>query len=307
LFNSPRRREFLAGEDHDEEGTDMAPSIERIVDAHIHLWDPARADWYPYLAGQQELDIGDTSGMVRRFDQDTYFSECAGWNVEKFVHVSAAGGFIADETREREEMAQATGHPDAIVGGIIPEHSVADTVTLLEDQMQSSRFRGVRVMGLVEGGVPEPDVLRALQERDLVLDLMARAPELEYAASALAEWGDLTVVVEHTGWPHTIDDYAPWKTGISALAALGDNVHCKLSGLAMPLASMEAAVFKPWIDYALEAFGVDRCFFASNFPVDSTHGTFDDLYSTYDTLTSALDADARDKLFASNAERVYRC
>ena len=22
----------------------------RVVDAHVHLWDPARTDWYPYLA-----------------------------------------------------------------------------------------------------------------------------------------------------------------------------------------------------------------------------------------------------------------
>jgi len=287
----------------------MAPPIVRIVDAHIHLWDPARADWYPYLAGQQELDIGDISGMCRRFDQETYFAESAKWNVEKFVHVSAAGGFIADETREREEMAQATGHPDAIVGGIIPEMPVADTIALLDDQMQSPHFRGVRAMGLVEGGVPEPAVLRALQERNLVLDLMARAPELAYAASVLAGWDELTIVVEHTGWPHTnsSDEYQQWRVGIAALAALGDNVHCKLSGLAMPLASMAVDEFRPWIEFALEVFGVDRCLFASNFPVDSTHGTFDDLYSTYDTLTSDLDAAAREKLFASNAERVYRC
>jgi L-fuconolactonase len=287
----------------------MAAPIERIVDAHIHLWDPARADWYPYLVGERELDIGDISGMCRLFDQATYFSESRKWNVEKFVHVSAAGGFIADETRERENMAQATGHPDAIIGGIIPEHPVADTITLLDDQMQSPHFRGVRAMGLVEGGVPEPDVLRALQERNLVLDLMARAPELEFAASALADWGNLTVVIEHTGWPHTnsSEEYAAWKVGLSALAALGDNVHCKLSGLAMPLASMAVDAFRPWIEHALEVFGVDRCLFASNFPVDSTHGTFDDLYSTYDALTSDLDAASREKLFASNAERVYRC
>ncbi len=22
----------------------------RVVDAHVHLWDPARTDWYPYLS-----------------------------------------------------------------------------------------------------------------------------------------------------------------------------------------------------------------------------------------------------------------
>ena len=28
----------------------MTPKPVRVVDAHVHLWDPARADWYPYLA-----------------------------------------------------------------------------------------------------------------------------------------------------------------------------------------------------------------------------------------------------------------
>ena len=40
----------------------------RIVDAHVHLWDPARTDWYPYLSGRQEIGHGDTTGMSRRFD-----------------------------------------------------------------------------------------------------------------------------------------------------------------------------------------------------------------------------------------------
>ena len=81
---------------------------------------------------------------------------------------------------------------------------------------------------------------------------------------------------------------------------------CKLSGLAMPLGSMGADAFGPWIEHAIEAFGVDRCMFASNFPVDGMHGTFDELYSTFAALTAGLDDDARDKLFAANAERVYR-
>jgi predicted TIM-barrel fold metal-dependent hydrolase len=46
---------------------------------------------------------------------------------------------------------------------------------------------------------------------------------------------------------------------------------------------------------------------ASNFPVDGIAGTFDDVYSAYATVTSGLDPAERDRLFAANAERVYRC
>jgi predicted TIM-barrel fold metal-dependent hydrolase len=205
-------------------------------------------------------------------------------------------------------MGAETGLPTAIVGGIRPEETVAETIALLDDQMACSRFRGVRTMGFDPGGVPRPEVLDALQERGLVFDVMAHPPELAPAAATLARWPDLTVVIEHTGWPrdNSPAEHALWKAGVTALAGL-PNVHCKLSGLAMPMASMDVEVFRPWITGALEAFGVDRCFFASNFPVDSTHGTFDDLYTTFSTLTADLDAGSRDKLFATNAERVYRC
>jgi predicted TIM-barrel fold metal-dependent hydrolase len=35
-------------------------------------------------------------------------------------------------------------------------------------------------------------------------------------------------------------------------------------------------------------------------------GTFDDLYETFSTLTEGLDDQSRDRLFAANAESVYR-
>lgn len=48
---------------------------DRIVDAHVHLWDPARTDWYPYLSGGMKLDLGNVTGMARRFDVATYLAE----------------------------------------------------------------------------------------------------------------------------------------------------------------------------------------------------------------------------------------
>ena len=289
----------------------MATEVTRVVDAHVHLWDPARTDWYPFLSGGQELNMGDISGMVRKFDATTYFAESAKWHVEKFVHVAAAyPPFTVAETLEHDELAQTTGNPAAIVGSIEPAGSTAETIESLDDQVGASpdRFRGVRAPAY-DAGVPEPDVLRALQERNLVLDVMTHPDQLQVAAAAIADFGDLTIVVEHTGWPTTNSDeeYQLWQTGMGAFATLGTNVYCKLSGLAMPLGSMSVDAFRPWIEYCLEVFGTDRCMFASNFPVDGMHGTFDDLYGTYAELTAALAADDREKLFATTAERAYRC
>jgi L-fuconolactonase len=282
----------------------------RIVDAHLHLWDPARADWYPYLSGGLELrDMGDTTGMNRRFDLDTYRAEAAGWNVVKFVNVAAATGTHSiEETLELDRRGDADGHPDAIIGGLTPADTVADAVALLDRQMAASRFRGARPMGVPLGTVPPDEVLRALQERGLLFEFMGHSDHLEAAAARLAAHPDLGVVVEHTGWPRsgTDEEHAVWLQGLAALAGLGPNVVCKLSGLAVPLGSIDATTFRPWIEPAIELFGVDRCFFASNFPVDGLHGTLDQLWATYATLTEGLDAESRDKLFATNAERTYR-
>jgi predicted TIM-barrel fold metal-dependent hydrolase len=282
----------------------------RVVDAHVHLWDPANTDWYPYLSGRKDVGMGDVTGMSRRFDVPTYMAESAGWNVEKLVNVAAAtGGHSIEETLELDRQADADGHPDAIVGGLPPTDSVAEAIELLDRQMSASRFRGVRPMGVTEGPLPADDVLRALQERGLLFELMSHPDQLLSAAAGLAAFDELVVVVEHTGWPRSDSDEerALWKTGMKTLAELGENVVCKLSGLAMPLGSMSAKAFAPWIEQAIEMFGVDRCMFASNFPVDGMHGTLDELYITFAAVTAGLDDESRDKLFATNAERVYRC
>jgi predicted TIM-barrel fold metal-dependent hydrolase len=75
----------------------------------------------------------------------------------------------------------------------------------------------------------------------------------------------------------------------------------------MPLGEVSVEAFAPWVGFALDAFGAHRCLFASNFPVDGMHATFDELYSVYAALVADVGDDAREALFATNAERVYRC
>lgn len=281
-----------------------APPV-RVVDAHVHLWDPARTDWYPYLSSGPAHAGGDQSRMNRRFDVDTYRSESARWNVEKIVNVAAATGrHSVEETIELD----AGGAPDAIIGGLPPTDTVGEAIELIDRQMAAARFRGVRPMGGLDRPVPAAEVLAALQERQLVFELMAHPDQLRPAAARLAGFDELTVVVEHTGWPRSNgdDEKSLWQAGLRALGGLGDNVACKLSGLAMPFGSVRADVLGPWLEYAIDTFGIDRCLFASNFPVDSVCGTFDELYETFSEVTAGLDDSSREKLFAGNAERIYR-
>lgn len=273
----------------------------RILDAHVHLWDPARTDWYPYLGGGRDLGMGDVSGMARRFDTATYRAEAGGWNVVGLVNVAAATGLHSVEETLAVEGAAA------LIGGLPPTGSVAEAVALLDRQAAAPGFRGVRPMG---GGepVPRPEVLRELRDRGLVFELLARPGQLPAAADALAAVDGLTVVVEHLGWPKvdTPEERATAWAGLDALAALGPRVHCKLSGLAGAVGSMDAERFRPWIDHALSAFGPDRCLFASNFPVDGLHGTLDELWSAYAAATAGHDDATVDRLFAANAEHLYR-
>jgi L-fuconolactonase len=281
----------------------------RIVDAHLHLWDPAHTEWYPYLSHPPQQSTGDVSRMHRRFDIDLYRSETAGWNVEKFINVAAATGrHSVEETIALDRDAAAAGGPDAIIGGLPPADTVTESLELIDRQMTAPRFRGVRPMGRLDTPVPAPEVLQGLAERNLVFELMTHPDQLASSAKELAGVDELTVVVEHTGWPRANSDeeYELWRSGMDALAALGPRVVCKVSGLAMPFGSMQVDALGRWVGYALEAFGVDRCFFASNFPVDAVYGTFDELYTTFSELTAGLDEASRDKLFAGNAERIYR-
>jgi predicted TIM-barrel fold metal-dependent hydrolase len=248
--------------------------------------------------------------MFRFFDVESYRAEAAGWNVEKFINVAAATGtHSVDETLELDRDAGAGAGPDAIIGGLPPTDTVTEAIELIDRQMKASRFRGVRPMGAFGEPLPDAAVLHALQERNLVFELMTHPDQLRTAATQLVGVDDLTVVVEHTGWPrsNSEEERALWQAGIDALAHLGDNVVCKLSGLAMPLQSMRLEVLGPWLEYAIEAFGVDRCMFASNFPVDSMYGTFDELFTTFRAVTTGLEPESVEKLFASNAERIYRC
>ncbi len=57
---------------------------------------------------------------------------------------------------------------------------------------------------------------------------------------------------------------------------------------------------------AIAIFGVERCMFASNFPVDGLCATFDAIFAGFKAIVADLDLAEQRRLFHDNAVRIYR-
>ena len=92
---------------------------------------------------------------------------------------------------------------------------------------------------------------------------------------------------------------------MEALAAC-PNVWCKISALNIADEPWTLARNRPIILDAISIFGVERCLFASNFPVDGLKGSWDYIYTQFKAVTAHLPPADRRRLFADNAIAFYR-
>ena len=56
----------------------------------------------------------------------------------------------------------------------------------------------------------------------------------------------------------------------------------------------------------VEAFGPERCIFATNWPVDRLFSTYDTLIDAYTEIIAGFSQDEQIAMFSGNAERLYR-
>ena len=120
----------------------------------------------------------------------------------------------------------------------------------------------------------------------------------------------IPVIINHLGCP-TLDDLTKtpdvYFDGMAALAAC-PNTFIKISMLCYIDADWNTNdVVVSAVHRVISIFGPDRCFFASNFPVDVKDGwPAERLFPAFLKLAAAYDLDARKNLFHASAKRAYR-
>ena len=233
--------------------------------------------------------------------------------------------------------AGIVGHADlrlgAHVADVLDAHLAAD----------GGRFRGVRhsapfdadpaVLGplaRMPAGLYGDATFRAgfaqLAPRGLSFDAWLLEPQIDELTDLATAFPDTSIVLDHVGTPLGIGRYAGrrterfslWRDAILRLAER-PNVAVKLGGLAMPFCGFDgewsarpptssdlAALWRPYIETCIEAFGAERCMFESNFPVDLHTCSYRTLWNALKRVAAGASTAEKAVLFSETARRIYR-
>lgn len=284
-----------------------------FVDTHVHFWDlehpKLRYSWldpdaiHPILGNIDEIKFP-------TFDGESYKREIDGANVTKAVHVQAAIGIAdpVDETRWLQEQADSSGWPHAIVA--YSNLKDPDVEREIEAHLEASpRMRGIRDFS--EGDyLVDPDFERGyakLAKYGLVCDLDCFWENMHKARDLSQRHPDVAMVLDHAGFPleRTDEYFESWKGGISTLAE-AESAWCKISGLGMGDNDWTVDSLRPWVLHCIEAFGTERCFFGTNWPVDKMYSSYGKVIDAYAEIIGGFSRDERVALFSGNAEKLFR-
>lgn len=294
----------------------MTPHLLPVVDTHVHLWNLGHPTlrWSWVDSDDDHPILGDIDPVkMRAYEMPHLWAEARFAGVSGFVHVQAAIGSAdpVEETRWLTRMAAE--HPALVALVAHADLGRADTEHVLDGHSQSPLLRGIRdfaVEPYLAGGTTVAafeSSLSSLARRGLVLDLDCEYPNMASALAMARRHPDLTMVLEHIGFPRRRDEeYATaWRSALSDLAR-APNVVCKISGVAMTDRSFTPESLRPWVRHCLEAFGPQRCMVGSNWPLDRMCSSYDVIMGLYRSCVDDLGDDERAMVLSGTAGRVYR-
>ena len=289
-----------------------------IVDAHHHVWDPD-LNYHPWLRDRpvSGFRYGDYSAINRRYLVDDYLADGRNWLVSGSVYVEAEWD-PDDPTGEMDFIARLrreSGLPSVAVGQIrLDDDGVGAALERLagydfvRSVRQKPRANASGADG-APGGMTDKswrDGFARLGRHGLRFDLQTPWWHLHEAVDLARDFPDTQIILNHAGLPADRSEaaLAAWRTAMRRAAAC-PNIAVKISGIGTPGQEWTVARNRDIVLAVIDAFGVERCMFASNFPVDSLCASFDEIYDGFAAITAESSANDRQRLFHDNAVRIY--
>ena len=292
----------------------------RIVDAHHHFWDLGR-NRHPWLSDEPPIAFryGDYTALRRDYLRADYLRDAAsaGLEVQGTVYVETEWD-PADprgEMRFIEAYRCETGLPTVAVA-----HTRLDSPEAAELLAYHASFAFVRSIRHKPRAHPRPGMggpggmadtawrrgCAQLAPLGLRFDLQTPWWHMGEAAQLARDFSTTPIIINHAGLPadRSTEGLAAWRTAMAQVAGC-PNVCVKVSGIGVPGQAWTAQANADIVRHLIEVFGVSRCMFASNFPVDSLCGSFRDIFGGFAEIVADLSEGEKDALFRRNALRIY--
>lgn len=280
----------------------------RCIDTHVHIWNFNRAE-YAWLRGNTSL-LG-RSYLIGELEAQR---QAAG--VTEGLLVQAAN--TEEETQYMLEVAEETPWLKGVVGWL-PLTKPAEVERILATGYATHRlFKGVRHLIHDEPDAKwllQPPVLESLAllaVAGLPYDVVGILPaHLETVLKVADKVPALSLVLDHLNQPpiKSGEKFGRWGE-LMAEAAKHKNVYAKISGLGTTAGKGEAwgeEDIKPYLSFALESFGAERCFCGGDWPVSLLAGPYTHAWLVYkQTLSSVSNQTETDDILYANAKRFYR-
>lgn len=294
----------------------------QIVDAHHHFWNPEE-NYHPWLCDEPMIPFryGDYSSIRKPFMPDDYFQLTENHRIVKTVTMEGEWDpkDPVGESRWIQSVFEKYGFPHAHVAQAWMDAD--DVESVLKAQAEIPIVKSVRhkprsadsadaVVPGIKGSMGDPEWREGyslLESMGLHFDLQTPWWHLFEAAELAGDYPETLMILNHTGLPadRSAKGIEGWRSAMKNLAQLA-NVAVKISGLGLPNKRWSCEDNVPIIRETIEIFGIDRCMFASNFPVDSVIGDFDTIVEGCIQAVADYSNGDRNKFFHDNAVRLYQ-
>jgi L-fuconolactonase len=283
-----------------------------LIDTHVHLWDPGRISY----AWQR-----DNALLNRPYHVEDYRKASEGVAVEAMVFVEChvddgpGSGQYIKEIEFVEDEAKRDPGIRAIVAKA-PLERGEGVVPILEEMVKRfPRLRGIRRIPEFE---PDPrafmlnprfvEGVRWLNRLNLHFELNVNYTQMDDALKFLKLVPDVPIVLDHCGKPGVRDGHIDtFRRHMKAVAA-HPNVHCKLSDLPVEAnrSGWTEADVRPFIETAIEAFGIRRVMYGGDWPVCLQATSLQRWVEVLDNVLMGLTAAELHRLYHDNARHFYR-
>ena len=291
-----------------------------FTDTHVHFYDlrdPALH--YSWLvpdpepaagAAEEDDETGNRDALKAvRYWADDFIAESRLAGTTKAVHVQAAIGIEdpVEETRFVQGFADRLGFPLTIVA--FADLTAGDAERVIERHLEYPGVCGIRDLRY-DDYLTDPRWERGyalLEQHGLVCCDDPLVPVMSDAVALVKRYPGITYCIDHAGFPRRRDaDYfEAWKRGMRSLAAL-DHTVVKISGLGMCDHRWTVDSIRPWVLECIDAWGVERSFFGTNWPVDRLFSSYTDVVQAYRRIIADFSRDEQKALFSGNADRIFR-